>query len=96
MAVIAAVLVSLGVAAELVCCAGLLAMRDALDRLHYAAAGTTVGPALVAAAVCVEEGVFSANGLNALAVALMLALLGAALASVTGRVACEKERGRGS
>jgi multisubunit Na+/H+ antiporter MnhG subunit len=94
--VIAAVLVSLGVAAELVCCAGLIAMRTALDRLHYAAAGTTVGPALVAAAVCVEEGLFSANGLNALAVALMLALLGGALASVTGHVARSNERGRGS
>lgn len=90
---IAAVLVSFGVAAELVCCAGLLAMRDALDRLHYAAAGTTVGPALVAAAVCVEEGVFSSNGLNAVAVALMLALLGAALSSVTGRVGRSKEHG---
>jgi hypothetical protein len=93
--VIAAVLVSLGVAAELVCCAGLLAMRNALDRLHYAAAGTTVGPALAAAAICVEEGMFSANGLNALAVALMLALLGAALASVTGGIARAKERGPG-
>jgi multisubunit Na+/H+ antiporter MnhG subunit len=91
--VIAAVLVSLGVAAELVCCTGLLAMRNALDRLHYAAAATTVGPALVAAAVCAEEGVFSSNGLNALAVALMLALLGAALSSVTGRVGRAKERG---
>jgi multisubunit Na+/H+ antiporter MnhG subunit len=95
-AVIAAVLVSFGVAAELVCCAGLIAMRNAVDRLHYAAAGTTVGPSLVAAAVCVEEGLFSANGLNALAVALMLALLGAALASVTGHLAHAKERGRGS
>ena len=87
-------LLSLGVAAELVCCAGLIAMRNALDRLHYAAAATTVGPALVAAAVCVEEGVFSSNGLNAIAVALMLALLGAALSSVTGRVGREKEHGQ--
>ncbi len=93
---IAAVLVSLGVAAELVCCMGLIAMPTALDRLHYAAAGTTVGPALVAAAVCVDEGVFTSNGLNALAVALMLAFLGGALASATGRVARRKERGRGS
>jgi multisubunit Na+/H+ antiporter MnhG subunit len=94
--VTAAVLVSLGVATQLFCCAGLLAMRNAVDRLHYAAAGTTVGPALVAAAVCVEEGVFSANGLNALAVALMLVLLGGTLASVTGHVARAKERGQGS
>lgn len=93
---IAGVLVGIGVAAELVCCAGLLAMRNPLDRLHYAAAATTVGPVPIAAAVCVEEGVLSANGLNALAVALMLAFLGAALTSVTGRAARAKERGRGS
>ena len=61
------VLVALGVAVELVCCLGLVAMRSAIDRLHYAGAATGVGPALVAAAVCVEEGLFTSNGLNAIA-----------------------------
>ena len=80
------VLVGLGVGAELVCCAGLLAMRSAIDRLHYVAAATVVGPVLVAAAVCVEEGLFTASGLNAIVVALLLAFLGAALVTATGRV----------
>jgi multisubunit Na+/H+ antiporter MnhG subunit len=87
------VLVALGVAAELVCCLGLLAMPSAIDRLHYAGAGTVVGPVLIAAAVCAEEGVFTANGLNALGVALMLALLGAALSIATARAIRLRERG---
>lgn len=44
-------LVWLGVAVELICCAGLVAVRTSIDRLHYAGAATVVGPALVAAAV---------------------------------------------
>src|SRR3954454_10590633 len=42
------VLVWLGVAVELVSCVGLLAMRNAIDRLHYAGTGMALGPALVA------------------------------------------------
>jgi multisubunit Na+/H+ antiporter MnhG subunit len=87
------ILVALGVASELVCCVGLAAMRTAIDRLHYAGAGTAVGPALIAAAVCTEEGVFTTNGLNALLVALMLALLGGALATATARAIRLRERG---
>lgn len=100
------VLVALGVAVQLACCVGLLAMRKAIDRLHYAGAATTVGPALIAAAVCVEEGLFTTNGLNAIAVAALLALLGAALAIGTARAirlrdqrtleSSEAERERGS
>ena len=87
------VLVWLGVAVELVCCIGLVAMRNAIDRLHYTGAATAVGPALVAAAVCVEEGVFTTNGLDAIAVALLLALLGAALGISTARAIRLRERG---
>jgi multisubunit Na+/H+ antiporter MnhG subunit len=100
------VLVALGVAVQLACCIGLVVMRNAIDRLHYAGAATTAGPALVAAAVCVEEGVFTTNGLNAIVVAVLLALLGAALAIGTARAirlrdhgtleSSEAERKRGS
>jgi multisubunit Na+/H+ antiporter MnhG subunit len=92
-AVIVHVLVWFGVAVELVCCVGLITMRSAIDRLHYVGAATTVGPALVAAAVCVEEGVFTTNGLDAIAVALLLALLGGALGVSTARVIRVRERG---
>ena len=87
------VLVTLGVAIELASCVGLLAMRTAIDRIHYAGAGTVGGPALIAAAVCVEEGLFTTNGLNAVLVAFLLAILGAALAAATARVIRLRERG---
>jgi multisubunit Na+/H+ antiporter MnhG subunit len=87
------VLVALGVAIELVSCLGLLAMRTAIDRIHYAGAGTVVGPALIAAAVCVEEGLFTTNGLNAVVVAVLLAILSAALATATARAIRLRERG---
>jgi multisubunit Na+/H+ antiporter MnhG subunit len=87
------VLIALGVALELACCVGLVAMRSAIDRLHYAGAATTVGPALVAAAVCVEEGLFTTNGLNAVVVAVLLAVLGAGLGTATARAIRLRERG---
>jgi multisubunit Na+/H+ antiporter MnhG subunit len=79
------ILVAIGVALELVSVVGLLAMRSAMDRLHYAGAGTIVGPALIAAAICVEEGLFTTNGLDAIVVAVLLAILSGALATATGR-----------
>jgi multisubunit Na+/H+ antiporter MnhG subunit len=79
------VLIWLGVAIELVCCLGLVAMRTAIDRLHYAGAATLVGPSLIAAAVCVREGVFTTNALDAIVVAALLGFLGGALAIATAR-----------
>ena len=93
MAVIVQLLVWLGVAVELVCCVGLAAVQKPIDRLHYAGAATVVGPALVAAAVCVEEGLFTTSGLNAIAVALLLALLGGALGIATARAIRMREGG---
>src|SRR5438045_9595169 len=76
-------LVWLGVAVELACCLGLLVAKNAIDPLHYAAAATALGPALVAAAVCVDEGVVTSVGLDAIAVAVLLALVGGALGVAT-------------
>lgn len=87
------VLVGIGVAIELASVIGLLAMRNAIDRLHFAGAGTVVGPALIAAAICVEEGLFTTNGLNAVVVAVLLAILSGALATATGRVIRLRDRG---
>ena len=58
----------LGIGCQLVCCLGVVVMRSALDRLHYAAAGTTLGPILVGAAVLIRESV-SAGGLETIATA---------------------------
>jgi multisubunit Na+/H+ antiporter MnhG subunit len=87
------VLVAGGVVAELVCCLGLLAMRNAIDRLHYAGAAATLGPALIASAVCVREGLVSSQGLNAVLIAVLLAFGSAAVAGATARLIRLRQRG---
>ena len=87
------VLVWGGVAAELVCCLGLFWLRNAIDRLHYVGAAATLGPALVAAAVCVREGVVSSQGLNAVLIAVLLAFGSSAVAGATARLIRMRERG---
>jgi multisubunit Na+/H+ antiporter MnhG subunit len=91
--VIVHVLVWLGVAVQLACVLGFAVLRGAIDRLHFAGAATVAGPALVAAAVCVEEGVFTTGGLNAIGTALLLALLGGGIGVATARAIRLRDRG---
>ena len=98
------ILIGIGVATEAVACIGLAAMRRPMDRLHYASAATGLGPAFVAAAVCVREGVVSAQGLSALLIAVVLAFAGGTLGLAVARIVrlrtvgtlepSEAERGR--
>ena len=53
--VVVGVLLFAGVACQLVCALGVLVMRGPLDKLHYAAAGTTVGAFLVGGAIAARE-----------------------------------------
>ena len=76
------VLLGLGVAGELLCVAGVLLMRTALDRLHYASAATTVPAFLVLGAVLVREHV-SAGGLEAIVAVGLLFLLNPAVLLAT-------------
>jgi monovalent cation/proton antiporter MnhG/PhaG subunit len=80
------VLLAIGVAAELLCVAGVLVMRTTLDRLHYAAAATTVPAFLVLLAVLVREHL-SSGGLEAIAAIGLLFLLNPALVIATARAA---------
>jgi monovalent cation/proton antiporter MnhG/PhaG subunit len=80
------VLVAAGVAGELLCCLGLLLMRNVFDRLHYAMASTTLPPFLLAAAVVVEED-WTQPGINALLVAVALFVINPVLATATARAA---------
>lgn len=80
------VLLGLGVAGELLCVAGVLLMRTTFDRLHYAAATTTVPAFLVLAATLVREHV-SAGGLEAIAAVGLLFLLNPALVIATAMAA---------
>jgi monovalent cation/proton antiporter MnhG/PhaG subunit len=88
------VLLGIGVAAELLCVAGLLLMRDAYDRLHYAAAATIVGPAAIGGAIVMRECVspsggveLTSGGLEALCAALALFLLNPVLTHAIVRAA---------
>ena len=80
------VLLGLGVAAELLCVTGVLVMRTTFDRLHYAAAATSVPALLVLAAVLVREHL-SSGGLEAIAAVGLLFLLNPALVISTARAA---------
>lgn len=80
------VLLSLGVAGELLCCVGVLVMRTTYDRLHYAAAGTTVPAFFILAAVLVREHL-SSGGLDAIAAVGLALLLTPVLVIAIARVA---------
>jgi monovalent cation/proton antiporter MnhG/PhaG subunit len=80
------VLLALGVAAELLCVAGVLVMRTTFDRLHYAAASTTVPAFLILAAALVREHLTS-GGIEAIAAVALLFLLNPALVIATAQAA---------
>jgi multisubunit Na+/H+ antiporter MnhG subunit len=79
-------LVVLGVGSELLCCVGLVVMRDVYDRLHYAIASATVPPFLVAAAVLVEEG-WTQPGINAVLIAIVMLVGGGTAGHAIARTA---------
>lgn len=79
-------LLGLGVGAELLCVGGVLLMRTTFDRLHYAAAATTVPAFLVLAAVLVREHM-TAPGLEAIAAVGFLFLLNPAVVLATAMAA---------
>lgn len=80
------VLLTAAVVGAAVCVAGVLVMRTTYDRLHYAAAATTVPAFLVLAAVIVREHV-SSGGLDAIAAVGLLFLLNPVLVIATARAA---------
>jgi monovalent cation/proton antiporter MnhG/PhaG subunit len=77
------ILVGAGVAAQLFVCLGVLLMRDALDRLHYASA-STLGVACLCAAVLVREPA-SLIGLKTLLTGGFLLLTGPVVVHATAR-----------
>jgi monovalent cation/proton antiporter MnhG/PhaG subunit len=80
------VLLAAGVVLELLCVAGVLVMRSTFDRLHYAAAATTLPAFLILAAVLVREHL-SSGGLQAIAAVGLMFLLNPVLVSATARAA---------
>lgn len=80
------VLLGVAVAAQLLCCVGVLAMRSTYDRLHYAGAGSSVAPILVLVALLWREG-FSAQGLETIAAVAILVFGGPVAVHAVGRAA---------
>jgi len=80
------ILLALGVVLELLCCVGVVVMRTTYDRLHYAAAGTTVPAFLILAAVLVKQHL-SGGGLDAIAAVALMCLLNPVLVVATARAA---------
>jgi len=79
-------LLVVGVGVTLASCVGVLVMRDAYDRLHYSSPATTIAPLAIAAAIVLEES-FSAAGIKALLVALVLLVTNPVLTHATARAA---------
>jgi multicomponent Na+:H+ antiporter subunit G len=86
------VLVALGVLSALVCCVGLVAMRDAYDRLHFMSAASTVAPIPIVLAVIVNQRLNS-TGIKALLILLLVLVTGPVLTHAIGRAARIRERG---
>jgi multisubunit Na+/H+ antiporter MnhG subunit len=72
-----AVLVSAGVAVELLCCLGVLRARNPYARLHFLGPATIIGPIFLSAAIIIREG-FSQSGIKAILIALALLLAASA------------------
>jgi monovalent cation/proton antiporter MnhG/PhaG subunit len=90
--VVGGILLAVGVALELASCIGILVARDALDRLHYAAAAATAGPVLLGAAILVNEGL-SAAGVSTIVTVGFLVLLNPVLTIATARAAHHRWQG---
>jgi multisubunit Na+/H+ antiporter MnhG subunit len=85
------VLLGGGVACEVVACAGVVAMRNVYDRIHYVAPAA-LGAVLIAGAVWAREGP-SGIALKATLVAAFVLVASPALAHGTGRAARIRELG---
>jgi multisubunit Na+/H+ antiporter MnhG subunit len=91
MTIVGYVLCFAGVAIELLCCIGLLAMSNVYERLHYSAAAG-YGALLIGVGILVKES-FSLIGDKALLTGVIAVLSGVVLAHATGRAARIRERG---
>ena len=84
---VAQVLLWAGVAAEVVCCIGLGWMRTVFDRLHYAAAATTLGPVLIGISAAVSGAGSTSGTLEVATAAAVLLLVNPLVTHATARTA---------
>jgi monovalent cation/proton antiporter MnhG/PhaG subunit len=91
--VVVDVFLVVGVAAELICVIGVTLMPTIYDRLHYAAAGTTIGPFAILVALLVREG-FSTQGFEAVAAVAILFVINPVVVHAIARAARRVDFGR--
>jgi multisubunit Na+/H+ antiporter MnhG subunit len=91
--VVVDVLLTLGAASVFLSCAGLVAARNSLDKLHYTGPATIIGPIALAAAVLVQEPLSSA-GIKAVLVAIVMLLTGPVVLHATARASRIRDHGR--
>ena len=90
--VIADVLLTLAVLVVAGASAGVLVMRDAYQKLHYVTPAALVAPALVAAAVFVQAGLYENTG-ETLVALLFMVIAGPYLSHATVRAIRVREKG---
>ena len=74
--------------------AGLFAMRDPVDKLHYVGPAATLAPFAIALAIVIEDGFTSQAGLKALVVALAIAATSPLVTYATLRAIQTRDLGR--
>ncbi len=95
MAVIATdVLVAFGTLVTVLSVVGLFAMRDAINRLHYAGPVATLAPFAIELAIVIEDGFTSQAGLKSIVVALAIATTSPIVTYATLRAIQTRRLGR--
>ena len=87
------VCIALGAFILVLCAVGLLAMRDAVDKLHYVGPATTLAPLFVALAVIIEDGFTSPAALKAASVAVAIVVTSPIVSFATLRALRTREVG---
>ena len=82
-----------GVAVELMCCIGVLVMRQFYNRLHYLGPASTLGAFLIGAALVVQNAL-KQQGVKSILVVALLVMVGPVLTHATARAARIREFGR--
>lgn len=79
-------LLAFAVVVELLCCAGVLLMRTAFDRLHYLGPAILFGPFCFAIATMIAGGPLSQQGIKTFIVFIALLVTGPIQSYVTARL----------
>jgi multicomponent Na+:H+ antiporter subunit G len=85
-------LVWLAVVTSLVCCLGIVLMKDFFERLHYMATVSTVATVALLAAVVIEQG-WGQAAIKMSLIVIVLFLMNAVLTHATARAARVRDHG---